>query len=211
MKEFTKTKEISKSAMADLELINAIKNKNTRAAEKAFSTLFKKYNNPLLFTFKGLIKDEEKARGLVLDAFIKINDNLEKFNENNAVFSTWLFKITQNLFIDCLRKKGENLVSLTDLASFDDESHIVEYGVPCKDGTPETKIISFERNQKIVEIIDSMENQDLATVIKLKYFEGHSYAKIAKITGKPEGTVKAFLYRAKQILKVEFERNNIDF
>ena len=202
-------REISKSAAIDLELVEVIKGKDKKASEKAFNVLYKKYHDSMLFHFKGLIKDEEDAKELVLEAFMKMNTNLEKFNQETAVFSTWLFKLTQNLFIDRMRKKKEDIVPLSDLAFFDEEDYTIEYKIESKDGTPESALITAERNRKMNDIINTMDNKELSEVIKMRFFEGMSYEEISKATGKPLGTVKAFLHRAKDILKEEFVKANI--
>jgi RNA polymerase sigma-70 factor (ECF subfamily) len=133
-------REISKSAATDLELVEAIKSEEGKKREAAFNALFKKYNDSMVFHFRGLVKnDEEVARELVLEAFMKVNTNIEKFNKETAVFSTWLFKLTQNLFIDRLRKKKEETISLSDMATYDEESHTIEFDIASEDGTPETE------------------------------------------------------------------------
>jgi RNA polymerase sigma-70 factor (ECF subfamily) len=198
-------REISKSAATDLELVKAIKNENKAVSEKAFNELYKKYHDSMLFHFKGLVKDEEVAQELVMEAFMKVNVNLEKFNHETAVFSTWLFKLTQNLFIDRMRKKKEDVMYLSDMATYDEESRAIEYEIASTDSTPENKMLVSERNRKINEIINSMENKELSKVIKMRFFEGMSYEEISMETGKPLGTVKAFIFRAKIILRKEFE------
>lgn len=203
-------KEISKSATTDLELVEAIKSEDRRTAEKAFETLYKKYHDSMLFHFRGLVKDEEVAKEIVLEAFMKVSTNLEKFNQETAVFSTWLFKLTQNLFIDRMRKKKEDVVYLTDLATFDEESHAIEYEIKSTDNTPEMKMIAAEKNRKVNDIINAMDNKELIEVVKMRFFEGMSYEEIAKATSKPLGTVKAFLFRAKQILRKEFEKAKVN-
>jgi RNA polymerase sigma factor (sigma-70 family) len=203
-------KELSKSATKDLQLVNAIRGENRVESERAFSSLFNKYHDSMLFHFKGLVGgDEEIARELVSQAFIKVSSNIEKFNEESAVFSTWLFTMTKNLFIDNLRKKKESLVSITDLSSFDEESHIVEYDVISEDGNPEEKMLERERNKKMNEIISSMKNVELREVVKMRYFDGLSYEQISEQTARPIGTVKAFLFRSREILRDEFTKCGI--
>ena len=203
-------KEISKSAATDLELVEAMKNGNKRESEKAFNTLFKKYHDSMLFHFKGLMKnDEDAAKELILEAFMKMNSNLEKYNKDTAVFSTWLFKLTQNLFVDRLRRKKEETISLTDLATFDEDSHAMEFDIASDDKNPEDEKIISERNIKINSIIGSMKNPEFTEIVKMRYFDGMPYEEIGQQTGKSIGTIKASLHRAKLILKDEFLKANI--
>lgn len=202
-------REISKSAATDLELVNAIKSENKVISEKAFSELYKKYHNSMLLHFKGLIKDKEDVNDLVMEAFAKMSDNLEKFNDEAAVFSTWFFKLTRNLFIDRMRKEKRNVAFLADMATYDEESNAIEYAIPSPDSNPENKMLVAERNREINEIINSMENKELSMFVKMRFFEGMSYEEMSRETGKPLGTVKAYIFRAKIVLKEEFKKANI--
>jgi len=201
--------EVSKKALNDLELVNAIKSENERVSKEGFDKLYKKYHDSMLYHFRGMMNDEDEAKALVLEAFMKVSTNINKFDSKEAVFSTWLFKLTQNLFIDKLRKKKEETISLSDIASFDDEGNIVEYPIVCADKSVEDEIIDDERNAKIFKIVDSMENKELSEIVKMRYFDGMSYNEISQLTRNHLGTVKAFLYRAKSILREEFEKANI--
>ncbi len=196
---------------ADLALVTKIRNaENDREVQRAFEKLFNKYHDSMLYRFSGLVRgDKEAAKEIILVAFEKASANIGKFNEDSAVFSTWLFKLTQNVFIDNLRKKKEKMSYVSDLATYDDENNAMEFEIPSEEGTPESKMITDERNLKIDEIINRIENKNLSDVVKMRFFEGMSYEKIAVITGKPVGTIKAYLFRAKDILKKEFAANNI--
>lgn len=208
------TKELSKSAKADLELVEAIR----KGDEKAFEKIFNKYYDSLLFKFSGLANDEEDAKELVLDAFIKLNTNLEKFDSNTAAFSTWIFKLTRNIFIDnsrSLEKRERNktdclskLISVSD-SQDSDENRGSEYHFKSNDDNPEARMLTKELYKKMDEIIDSMENKELSLVIKMSYFDGMSYQDIANEMNKPLGTIKAYLFRAKEILKKEFTKEGI--
>ena len=68
-------REMSKSAETDLTLVTVLRKEKGRSAEIAFEKIYKKYHDPLLFQFGGLIKDKEDAKELILDAFCKLNVN----------------------------------------------------------------------------------------------------------------------------------------
>jgi len=202
-------KILSKSATTDLELVKVIKTAKERDVERAFNELFKKYHDSMLFHFRGFINDEEVAQELVNEAFVKVSKKISTYRPEDGVFSTWLFKMTKNLFIDRLRKKREEAISLSDLAISDGENNLIEYDLKSDDNTPEAEMLLDERNEMIGRIINSMNRPVLKKVIKLRYFEGMSYEEITNETGLPEGTVKAFLFRARQELKKKFKQANI--
>jgi RNA polymerase sigma-70 factor (ECF subfamily) len=197
-------KEVSKSAKEDLTLIEAIRSGD----KKAFDKVFKKYHDSMLFHFRILAKDEEDAKELVLDAFIKMHSNLEKFDSDNSAFSTWFFKLTKNIFIDNLRKKRIQETSISDLTYNSDTleentKNTSDAIFQNEDGNPESKLIDKEQNRKIDEIIDSLNNQNLIDVIKMRYYKNMSYAEIADTMGVTLSCAKLYIFRAKKILKKE--------
>jgi len=211
-------KEMSKSAIADLELVNVIRKSKGRESETAFTTLFNKYHSQVFNHFKDLLKDKEVAKELVLDAFIKVNLNIEKYDEESAAFSTWLFKITKNVFIDEMRRKKDETVLLTDINGFnvaddltEDSYFHTEHYIADPTGTVETGIITSERNKQIDVVIDSMKNKRLSEVIKLRYFDNLSYKQIGEATNQSVPMVKALLHRAKALLKEDLKKANIKF
>jgi RNA polymerase sigma factor (sigma-70 family) len=199
----------SKNAKKDLELVLAIKNENALISDRAFNTLYKKYHNVIFFQFKKTLKNEEDIQDIILEAFLKVKLNIEKYNENMGGVSTWLFKLTQNVFIDKLRKKKANLILLTDLEKNADDSHIIEYEISDSTYSPEIQFTNSERDKIINNIIDNWNNSQMVELIKLRFFEEMSYQDIADFLDIPIGTVKANLYRAKNTLKEKFIENNI--
>jgi len=206
-------KELSKSATRDLELIDKISNHNKAESEKAFKELFEKHYRYLLASFKNKTKDEEIAKDIIMETFLKLSVNLNKFKSEESCFSTWLYKVAINTFIDYTRKKAlqKNTISITNLYTNNDYSlQINEFDIKdTNDVSPEKTLIIKERNKKIREIILSIKNPNYIKVIELLYFSGLSYEEISVIMDKPIGTIKIYVYRAKQIIKAKFEKNNI--
>lgn len=203
-------KVLSKTAKTDLELVNAMRTAGAKESERAFNKLYKKYHNSVLFHFKGLVNDDETAQELVNEAFLRVSKKIETFNSETAVFSTWLFRITKNLFIDKTRQKKDKAVFLSDLAVADGENHMIEFDLESHENNPEVDIIIKERNKEINIIIDDLKSENIKQVIRLRYFDGMSYDEIAIETGLPLGTIKAFLFRARQELKERFKSANIE-
>ncbi len=215
-------KEMSKSAMADLELVNVMRKSKGRESETAFAALFNKYHSQVFNHFKDLLKDKEVAKELVLDAFVKVNLNIEKYDEDSAAFSTWLFKITKNVFIDEMRRKKDETVLFSEINDFnlkeqasknlaEDVYFPTEYSISDPNGTVETDIITSERNKQVDGIVNSMKNKRLSEVIKLRYYENLSYKQIGEATNQSVPMVKALLFRAKTLLKEDLKKANIKF
>jgi len=202
----------------DLALVSTLRTATGRKKEVAFATLYKKYNKQLIFNFMPMVKmDEVAAEEIVLAAFMKMSDNLEKYNENGGAFSTWLYKLTQNLFIDKIRQqKCDVTVPISSLLVFNEEGNVDQDGftnrlnMSSNEETPEKKVLVKERNKKIDVIINNLSNDIMKELIKMKYFENRSYEEMAQVLNIPLGSVKAHLFRAKEILKREFETANIN-
>ena len=206
----TQVREISKSAQEDLLLVEAIK----AGDKRAFDKVFKKYHDSMLFHFKILSKDEEDAKELVLDAFVKMSTNLEKFDSEACVFSTWFFKLTKNIFIDNLRKKRNQECSISSLTYNsdtleDDNKSSKDIFFQSEDGNPESKLMDKEQNRKMNVIIDSLGNQNLIDAIKMRYYHNMSYDEIADAMGTTTTNVKTYIFRAKEVLKRELKEIGI--
>ena len=201
----------SKKALQDLELVNTIRNSEKSVSDKAFEKLFNKYHDSIMFHFRGITNDEETSREMALEAFVKMSKNLSMFDEKEGAFSTWFFALTKRLFIDTLRKKKDLAISITDLGSSDDEGNTIGFEVKSNERTPEEKMISFEKNKKILEIVNNMGNDLLRDVIKMRYFDDMSYEQIAQKIERPLGTVKASINRAKEVLKNAFIQSGVAY
>ena len=203
----------AKNLKEDLELVQAIKTKKGREYEVAFNALYKKYNKQLIFRFAPMARAKEDidVEEVVLQAFMKMNDNLEKYNHEDGAFSTWFYKLTQNLFIDKIRQKNtHSTIPISTVFVYQDEdSSANTFQIVSNEKTPEEKMVITERNKKIDEIINSIQNEEMKELIKLRYFDGCSYEEMSDILRKPLGSVKAHLHRAKDILREEFKKANI--
>lgn len=192
------------NAEKDLVLVNTIKSGNKGEAQKAFETLFKKYHSSVLFHYKRIANDDTLAEDLAMEAFEKMYERIETFKESNGAFSTWMFSLTKNLFIDMLRKskKEGETVSLTGLTTYDEEGVAMEKEINSEERNAIELMEVKERNARLNEIINEtfIEKPHLKELVELRYFCDKSYEEMAIITNQPIGTIKAHLHRAKILL-----------
>ena len=125
-------------------------------------------------------------------------------SHNNAecspqfAFSTWLFKIASNNTIDFIRKKKAKIVSLDkDDINPDDRGYI--NSVPADVLNPEEETIRKQRAEFMREKVAMLKGR-YRKLIELRYFEEYSYEEIAQELAIPLGTVKAQLFRARELL-----------
>jgi len=170
--------------------------------QRAYSDLVNKYRDLIFNLIYRMIGNREEAEDLVQEVFIKAFTALSTFNEQYA-FSTWLYKIAVNHCIDALRKKKLRTLPLDKPISFKDKELKREY--PDLSPGPEGKLLSEERAEIVQKAIHSLPEK-YRTVILLRHTEEKSYEEISAILNIPLGTVKARLFRARELLKKKLKR-----
>ncbi len=185
-------KSIEQRRAEDQKLIHAARNGD----QKAYEALLNKYRNLVYHVMIKMVRNPQEAEDLSQEAFIKAFNALASFNEEFA-FSTWLMKIATNNCIDYLRKKKLKTYSIDEPIQYKDERVKIE--VPDKDPTPEKLLLTEERKALIDDAVQSLPPR-YRHVIVLRHKEEKSYEDIAEILRLPLGTVKARIFRAREML-----------
>ena len=86
--------------------------------ERAFRTLVERYQKKVYAVALGMVKDREEAMDVVQEAFVKVHRSLDSFKAD-ATFYTWLYRITVNVCIDVIRRRG---AMRSDSVEFDERS-----------------------------------------------------------------------------------------
>ena len=180
------------SKAEDISLINdAIAGK-----QEAFERLMNKYKQLIFNLIYRMIRNKEDVEDLTQEAFIKAFNSLDKFDRQFS-FSTWLFKIATNNCIDYLRKKKLNTFSIDkELGSEDDD---YQFEIPDNERTPDKNLMEDERKKILEEAIESLPNK-YKSVILLRHRDEQDYEEIAKKLKLPLGTVKAHIFRGRELL-----------
>lgn len=164
--------------------------------EYAYKQLVEKYQRALYFHILKMIKDKEQVEDLVQETFVKAFDNLSTYNENYA-FSTWLYRIATNHTIDYLRKKKLQTTSIDDPVKTRDGN--MKMQLPDDSAGTDRKIISQQRQKIVQHAIDDLPKK-YRRVIELRHMQEKSYQEISEILDRPLGTVKAHIFRAREML-----------
>ncbi len=183
---------LSEKALLDYELVQ----KALQGDEKAFARLLGRYKDTIYFMLLKMLNNRSDAEDLTLEAFGKAFKNLHQYSPTYA-FSTWLFKIASNNCIDFLRKKKGIMISLE---SDNDQGEISEtLKLRSKDLDPEEKLIRKQKAILLHKVVRRLKPH-YQTLVELRYFNEFSYEEIANELNLPLGTVKAQLFRARQML-----------
>jgi len=176
--------------MDDVALVNALKSGNTNA----FRFLVDKYRNLVWHMVLRMTNRQEDAEDLCQEIFIRVFKQINKFR-GDARLSTWIGSIAYNACIDNLRKKKREVLSTA--------GSIEAIDLARADVAPLLGNIDRGAITKLVHrIIEKMPLQ-YRTVITLFHLEEFSYREIEEITGMPEGTVKSYLSRGREIIRIK--------
>lgn len=185
------TKNLSAKAQHDYMLVERAKTGD----QKAYAELMDRYKDSIYFMLLKMVNNKSDADDLTIEAFGKAFKNIKQYTPNYA-FSTWLFKIASNNCIDFIRKKRENAISI-DKQEVDEEQPSIH--LPSNTPDPEESLI---KNQKVVmmhAVIKELK-PNYQTLIQLRYLKEYSYEEIANELNLPLGTIKAQLFRARELL-----------
>jgi len=144
-----------------------------------------------------MINNKSDAEDLTIEAFGKAFNRLHQYTPDFA-FSTWLFRIATNNCIDFIRKKKMITFSI-DKGFEDDEGNQSNFDIKESSLDPEERIIRKQKIRIMREIVDQLKPR-YKELIVLRYFRELSYEEIAETTELPLGTVKAQLFRARDML-----------
>ena len=172
--------------------------KSRRGDLEAFDKLVRQYEKNVFNTAYRLSGSYDDASDIAQEAFVRAWNNLKSFR-GDAQFSTWLYRIVTNVFLDDRKKKRAHPhLSLDDELALDESSVERQYA----DTAPgPAEIAEGDERRKILHnAIGSLPENQRAMVV-LYHSQGLSYEEIAEITDQPMGTVKSRLNRARLALR----------
>ncbi|MEN0006026.1 MAG: sigma-70 family RNA polymerase sigma factor [Bacteroidota bacterium] len=177
--------------------------KATQGDQKAYALLMNKYRQSIYHTMYKMVSNREDADDLTLEAFGKAFVKLPSYTPRYA-FSTWLFKIAINNAIDYIRKKRLITLSIDEPIEHDSDQDYAGC-LHCNDLNPEEVVIRNQRQHLLRRLLTHLSDK-YRHMIELRYFEELSYEEISVELNIPLGTVKAQLYRAKEMLYVLLQK-----
>lgn len=156
-----------------------------------------RYKDSIYFMVLKMVHNTDDADDLTIEAFGKAFSKLDKYSPDFA-FSTWLYKIALNNSIDWIRKRRLETLSIDEQVENESgENYTIELKGHQPD--PEEKYIRDQRARLMREVIEKL-NPKYKMLIEMRFFDELSYEEIAEKTNLPLGTVKAQLFRAKDLL-----------
>lgn len=170
----------------------------------SFEELMRKYNRKMYNFILRMVRDEEIAIELTQDLFVKIYTVLEKYNFSYK-FSTWIYRICYNLVIDHIRKKQDNVDSF-DYTLLTKKQIIDSGNYSGEDGFEVCE--KEELSQYLWGVVERLPVK-FRELILMRYIQELKYEEIAEVADLPVGTVKNRIFKAKELLKMEIDKDDV--
>lgn len=158
----------------------------------AFEGIVRRWQGPLVNLAYRFCRERGRAEEMAQEAFLRAYRSLAKWRKE-AAFSTWLFALATNLYCSEIRRIPPNTVSLDDIAEVQD-ARAVDGGLLQKD-----------RDRLVRHALQALPPKYREALI-LYYFHDMDVSAAARSLGIPKGTVKARLFRGREILRSRLEK-----
>lgn len=175
--------------------------RNNRKSQEA---VYKMFYGKMMAVCRRYTRNQDQAKDILQDGFIKVFKNIAKFNFNGS-FEGWVRRIIVNTAIDFTRKAKNDYLLMNENQSIEDyENDLLD-----TDNEEE-----YDNPLKVGDVVKGMEELSNAyrTVFNLYVFENYSHQEIADALGISVGTSKSNLAKAranlKKILTKELEKRN---
>jgi len=182
---------LSEKALQDYRLVQKAK----KGDQQAYAELMGRYRDSIYYMLLKMVSNTSDAEDLMIEAFGKAFKNIDQYTPSFA-FSTWLFKIATNNCIDHIRKRRTSTISI-DQTSDDQETQSITIQSDTLD--PEEHMINDQKIKLLRDVVSKLKPR-YKTLVELRYFNEYSYEEISEELALPLGTVKAQLYRARELL-----------
>ncbi|MCC6442575.1 MAG: sigma-70 family RNA polymerase sigma factor [Armatimonadetes bacterium] len=158
----------------------------------AFNGLVARYQEAVYRLAYRMVGDREESKDIVQDTFVKAYRALGTFRRG-ASFSSWLLKIASNLCIDHLRQRRNRPLSLD--ASLEGGWEPLD-----ERPSPEESAVQEERVRAVRKAVAGLPDKYRLPLL-LRHSHDMSVEEIARMQGQPVGTVKSYLFRAREMVK----------
>ncbi len=188
----------AKEALEDRALVERV-----QAGDKeAFRMLVERHQRRAFSIAMSLVRDENDARELVQDAFLRVYKNIGSFQGQSSFF-TWLYRIITNLSIDLIRKPGRQVAELDEnRVGTDSENPSKDFPFLSRiDGADPADVVRRgEIASRLREALAALPDYHRG-VILMREIEGLSYEEMAQAMGVSKGTIMSRLFHARQKLQ----------
>lgn len=183
---------------AEAEEDRALIDRARSGDKRAFRELVERHQRRAFAIALGLVRDENDAREVVQEAFLRVFRGIDSFHGGSSFF-TWLYRIVTNLAIDFMRKPARRDQELDETREIKDELDIPL--LARIDGADPADVVRRgEIRARIQSALDALPPYHRG-VILMREVEGMSYEEMAQAMGVSKGTIMSRLFHARQKLQ----------
>jgi RNA polymerase sigma factor (sigma-70 family) len=164
---------------------------------QAFNRLIRQHERLVLHMIGRLVKSDTDREELCQDVFLRVHEKLAGFSFQSKL-STWIATIAYRHAINHLKKTK---MYYTDIP---DEERFTQRFVETEN--PESMLEDADTDRYVMTLVDELPPQYKA-ILTLYHLEGLTYPEICEVTNMPEGTVKNYLFRARNLLKEKVKKH----
>jgi RNA polymerase sigma-70 factor (ECF subfamily) len=170
--------------------------------EAAYRELIRRYQRPVFSLVFRMVRNRELAEDLTQETFVKVLNAIDSYRPEYK-FSSWIFKIANNASIDHLRRRSLDTLSLDGSPHAETPEAIEATTLQISDSaeSPLDEVANRELGSRI-EIAIQQLRPEYRNCILLRHVEGRPYEEIAEILDLPLGTVKTYIHRARNELRI---------
>jgi RNA polymerase sigma-70 factor (ECF subfamily) len=170
--------------------------------EAAYRELVRRYERPVFALLYRMVRDRELAEDLAQETFVKALNAIDSYRPEFK-FSSWIFKIANNAAIDHLRRRELDTLSLdgSPHAETPEAMQATALQIGARQESPLDAVEAKELGGSIEAAIGRL-RPEYRSCILLRHVEGRAYEEIAEILNLPLGTVKTYIHRARNELRL---------
>ncbi len=175
----------------DRELVQTIR----QGDDRAFEQLVRRKTSRVYAVCYRIIGNAEDAKDISQLVFLKLWENLEKYDPRYA-FDTWLYRMVTNVAIDFMRNKQsrENAVNSTLRL------------VKTSSDAEQSVIVQRKEVEAVFEDVSAVLSPKQKTIFVMNQMEDLPSAEIAKILGCRESTVRNHLFNARKLMQRQLQK-----
>jgi len=155
-----------------------------------FNTVYlNHYDSVLNYVKMRLNYDLNYSENVTNDIFVKVANNLKKYDPNRAKISTWIGKITNTTIIDFFRS-NKHYTKFSNIENYQDSegNEFFQIESSYNDENVESKQLSEKIEASILKL-----NPTLQKISKMYFIEELKYIEISELLNIPMGSVKGYI------------------
>ncbi|OPL17419.1 MAG: hypothetical protein AVO38_00045 [delta proteobacterium ML8_D] len=175
--------------------------KSKKGDKAAFEELVRQFSKYVYTTAFFILRDTHDAEDVSQEVFVKVYLSINGFRGLSS-FKTWIRKLTVNTCIDKLRIYSKTKDRKVSLEKITEEYEVVFNKF---NQSLENSYFNKETVKDVLKVIVSLDESYRIPLI-LRDLQDYSYREISELTGKPIGTVKTNIHRARKMIKEKIKK-----